>query len=70
MFEEIIKKYDWELTEIVPDIYNNGVREFCFNGRLTDRDYKQELVQAFRNLRRVANEQLEPYEKLGKLAKK
>lgn len=70
MFEGIIKKYNWELTEIVPDIYNKGAREFCFNGQLTDRDYKQELVQAFRNLKQAATEQLKPHEKLGRLAKK
>lgn len=35
IFEEIIKKYDWHLTEIVDGIYNKGVRELCYNGKLT-----------------------------------
>ena len=31
MFENIVTKYNWELTEIVDGIYNDGIREFCFN---------------------------------------
>lgn len=34
MFQKIATKYDWELTEIIDGIYNNGTREFCFNGKL------------------------------------
>ena len=35
IFEAIIKKYDWCLTEIVDGIYNKGVKELCYNGKLT-----------------------------------
>ena len=35
MLAKIIEKYDWELTEIVDGIYNKGVRELCYNGKLT-----------------------------------
>ena len=35
IFEKIIEKYDWQLTEIVDGIYNKGVRELCYNGKLT-----------------------------------
>ena len=35
IFEKIIEKYGWCLTEIVDDIYNKGVRELCYNGKLT-----------------------------------
>lgn len=34
MFEKIIKKYEWELTEIVYN-ENTGKKELCFNGKLT-----------------------------------
>ena len=68
MFAKIIKKYEWQLTEIVEGIYNNGVREFCFNGQLTKRDYRQELLEILRNLRNVANEKLEPTDTLDKIS--
>ena len=35
IFEKIIEKYDWKLTEIVDGIYNKGVKELCYNGKLT-----------------------------------
>ncbi|MEG0909448.1 MAG: GNAT family N-acetyltransferase [Bacilli bacterium] len=35
MFSPIIKKYDWELTEVVEGLYNNRTKELCFNGSLT-----------------------------------
>ena len=35
MLDKIIKKYDWQLTEVVDDIYIKGVRELCYNGKLT-----------------------------------
>lgn len=44
MFEKMIIKYDWELTEIVDGIYQDGTREFCFNGQLSKRNYRQELI--------------------------
>ena len=34
-FEKIVEKYDWQLVEVVDDIYNKGVKELCYNGRLT-----------------------------------
>ena len=35
MLIKIIEKYDWQLTEVVDGIYNEGVRELCYNGKLT-----------------------------------
>ena len=35
IFEKIIEKYDWCLTEIIDSIYNKGVKELCYNGKLT-----------------------------------
>ena len=34
MFESFINKYGWELTDVITDIYNKGVKEFCYNGKL------------------------------------
>ena len=34
MFRSIINKYNWELTEIVPGLYNDKTSELCFNGIL------------------------------------
>ena len=34
MFKPIIKKYNWELTEIVSGIYNENHKELCFNEHL------------------------------------
>lgn len=34
MFESFINKYDWELTDVIADIYNKGIKEFCYNGKL------------------------------------
>lgn len=35
MFQPIIDKYEWELTEIVEGLYNDKSNELCFNGTLT-----------------------------------
>jgi GNAT superfamily N-acetyltransferase len=34
LFEPIIKKYSWELLEIVDNAYKDGMREYCYNGKL------------------------------------
>lgn len=34
MFESFIKKYEWELTDVIEDAYNPGVKELCYNGKL------------------------------------
>lgn len=34
MFQPIIDKYNWELTEVINGLYNNHTKELCFNGRL------------------------------------
>ena len=37
MFEAIIKKYNWELTQTMNEgYYNNTSRELVYNGKLTD----------------------------------
>lgn len=68
MFEKIVSKYNWELTEIVDGIYNDGVRELCFNGQLSKRDYKQELLQLLKNLKKVASNTIDPTDTLNKIA--
>ena len=35
MFTPIIEKYDWQLTEVVEGLYNDRVKELCYNGTLT-----------------------------------
>ena len=35
MFEHIINKYGWELTEVVSGLYNDRAKELCYNGMLT-----------------------------------
>lgn len=35
MFQPIIDKYGWELTEVVEGLYNDRAKELCFNGTLT-----------------------------------
>ena len=35
MYRSLIETYDWELTEIVPNLYQEGKQELCFNGTLT-----------------------------------
>ena len=42
MFEPIIKKYDWELTEVVEGLYNDKYKELCFNGILTQEQSKKD----------------------------
>lgn len=34
MFKGMIAKYNWKLTKIVDGIYNDGVKEFCFNDNI------------------------------------
>lgn len=68
MFEKIITKYNWELTEIVDGIYNDGIREFCFNGQLTNRNYKEELIEILKKLIDKANNELQDNDKIKKMA--
>lgn len=35
MFQPIIDKYSWQLTEVIFGLYNNKSKELCFNGFLT-----------------------------------
>lgn len=35
MFRPIIEKYNWELIEVVSNLYNASHKELCFNGILT-----------------------------------
>ncbi len=35
MFIPLIEKYDWELTEIIKDLYGKHTTELCFNDTLT-----------------------------------
>ncbi len=44
MFRPLIKKYGWELTEIVSGLYNDRAKELCFNGTLT-KDNEETLEQ-------------------------
>ncbi len=35
MFQSIIKKYGWELTDVITGLYNDKTKELCYNGLLT-----------------------------------
>jgi len=45
MFEPIIRKYGWELTEVVSGLYNDRSKELCFNGSLTKNDNNEKEEQ-------------------------
>ncbi len=53
MFEPIIKKYDWELMEVVSGLYNDRSKELCFNGTLTkinnDNELHKRLIHALKH---------------------
>lgn len=68
MFEKTVTKYNWELTEIVDGIYNDGIREFCFNGQLTNRNYKEELIEILRKIKDKAKTELQDNDKIEKIA--
>lgn len=67
MFEKMITKYNWELTEIVDGIYNDGIREFCFNGQLTNRNYKEELIEILKKIRDKAKTELQDKDTIEKI---
>lgn len=67
MFEKIVTKYNWELTEIVDGIYNDGIREFCFNGQLTNRNYKEELIEILRKIKNKAKTELQDNDTIEKI---
>lgn len=67
MFEKMVTKYNWELTEIVDGIYNNGIREFCFNGQLTNRNYREELIEILRKIRDKAKTELQDNDTIEKI---
>lgn len=54
MFQPIITKYDWKLTEIVSGLYNTKAKEFCFNGTLT-KNSKKTLEQYYKNNLNIQN---------------
>lgn len=68
MLEKIIAKYNWELTEIVDGIYNDNIREFCFNGQLTNRNYKEEFIKILKKIRDKAKTSLQDDDKIEKIA--
>ena len=67
MFEKIVTKYNWELTEIVDVIYNDGIREFCFNGQLTNRNYREELIEILKKIRDKAKTELQNNDTIEKI---
>ena len=50
MFKPLIKKYNWELTEIVSGLYNNRSEELCFNGTLTKNNTETVETQLHKRL--------------------
>lgn len=50
MFEPVIKKYNWELAEIVSGLYNERSKELCFNGTLTKVSEANELHKRLINV--------------------
>lgn len=67
MFEKIITKYNWKLTEIVDGIYNDGIREFCFNGQLTNRNYREEFIEILKKIRNKAKTELQDNDTIDKI---
>ena len=65
--EKIVTKYNWELTEIVDGIYNDGIREFCFNGQLTNRNYREELIEILKKIRDKAKTELQDNDTIEKI---
>lgn len=37
IYTEFINKYNWELQEILEDYYENGKSEYCYNGKLKNK---------------------------------
>lgn len=68
MFEKIVTKYNWELTEIVDGIYNDEIREFCFNGQLTNRNYRKELTEVLKKIKDKAKNKLQENDKIERIA--
>lgn len=53
MFKPIIKKYKWQLVEVVEGLYNGHSKELCFNGMLSkqnssERDLYKRLVKGLK----------------------
>lgn len=54
MFKPIIKKYDWQLVEVVEGMYNNHSKELCFNGMLSkqytsEKDLYKRLIKTLKH---------------------
>ena len=50
MFEKIVTKYNWELTEIVDGIYNDGIREFSYSQCVITKDKLLEIIPSDWNI--------------------
>lgn len=48
MFQPIIDKYDWELTEVVCGLYNDIAKELCFNGKLTKENINEQTKKVLK----------------------
>lgn len=48
MFQPIIDKYDWELTEVVCGLYNDRAKELCFNGKLTKENINEQTKKVLK----------------------
>ena len=44
MFQPMIDRYDWKLTEVVTGLYNDRTKELCFNGTLIKESEPKSLV--------------------------
>ena len=54
MFKPIIKKYEWQLVEVVENFYNSHSKELCFNGMLSkqntsEKDLYKSLVKVLKH---------------------
>lgn len=50
MFQPIIDKYDWELTEVVCGLYNDRAKELCFNGKLTKENINEQTKKVLKKI--------------------
>ena len=59
MFKPIIKKYEWQLVEVVENFYNCHSKELCFNGMLSKQNTSQkDLYKSLVKILKHREEQL------------
>ena len=68
MFKNLITKYNWNLTEVALGIYSENVKEFCFNGKLTSLNYKEELIKVLNKIKSKAETSLQDNDRITEIS--